>query len=146
MPTLWAKSQGTYPLHSAYEWAQVLAPADEYDNSTLVGSAGWVVAPEYSGVDVPFSHPFGFDWEFQIALDDDAKGYPDLLSPANAEGEGDPNHNSILLANALGLSASRTPRHGMGQEPPPSKLPSPGGSRRPRSTTRPLDSRCRSRS
>ncbi len=36
MPTLWAKSQGMYPLHSAYEWAQVLAPADEYDNSTLV--------------------------------------------------------------------------------------------------------------
>src|SRR6266851_3921837 len=104
MPTLWAKSQGTYPLHSAYEWAQGLAPADEYDNSTLVGSAGWVVAPEDSGADVPFSHPFGFDWEFSIALDAPSQR---LLSPANAgaeEGSDSPNHNTIALADQLGLT------------------------------------------
>ncbi len=97
----------TYPTASANEWVQVLARTEEYDRSTLVGGSGWVVAPEDSGADVPFSHPFGFDWEFQIALDD---GYIALLSPANAEQEGDdPNHNPILLANALGLSAPRGP-------------------------------------
>src|SRR5216684_1670894 len=104
MPTLWAKSQGTYPLHSAYEWAQVGDPNQEYDNTNLIGASGWVVAPEDSGADVPFSHPFGFDWELSIALDVPSQG---LLSPANAgaeEGDDSPNHNTIALADQLGLA------------------------------------------
>jgi hypothetical protein len=104
--TSWAKSHGTYMISARDEWVQVLAPHDDYDNTTLVGTAGWVVAPEMSGADMPFSHPFGFDWEFEIVLDD-AKGYQDLLSPASAVGGDDPNHNPILLANALGISAPR---------------------------------------
>jgi hypothetical protein len=104
--TSWAKSHGTYPSGSRDEWVQVLAPHDDYETTTLVGAAGWVVAPEMSGADMPFSHPFGFDWEFEIVLDD-ANGYQDLLSPASAAGGDDPNHNPILLANALGISAPR---------------------------------------
>jgi hypothetical protein len=104
--TNWAKSHGTYFVHSRDEWVQVLAPGDDYDDTALVGSAGWVVAPEISGSDMPFSHPFGFDWEFEIALDD-ANGYQDLLSPASATGGDDPNHNPILLASALGIGAPR---------------------------------------
>jgi hypothetical protein len=101
----WAKSGGkTYPTDTAFEWAQVQDPTQEDDDSTLIGASGWVVAPEDSGADVPFSHPFGFDWEFSIALDAPSQG---LLSPANAGAEergGNPNHNSIALADQLGLT------------------------------------------
>ena len=103
--TSWAKSDGTYPFDQPFEWAQVAVSAEEYDDATLMGASGWVVAPEDSGADVPFSHPFGFDWEFGIVLDEPSKG---LLSPANAEAEEgaeDANHNSIALAEQLGLIA-----------------------------------------
>ncbi len=43
------------------------------------------------------NHPFGFDWEFQLALDD---AYGVLLSPANVQGEGG---NPILMSAALGF-------------------------------------------
>jgi len=103
--TSWAKSDGTYPLDQDFEWAQVGVPSEEYDDPTLVmGASGWIVAPEDSGADVPFSHPFGFDWEFGIVLDEPSKG---LLSPANAqaeEGGDNPNHNTIALADQLGFT------------------------------------------
>src|ERR1700730_17676852 len=68
--TSWAKSNGeSYPTDKDFEWAQVQDPRQEYDDNTLIGASGWIVAPENSGGDVPFSHPFGFDWEFSIALD-----------------------------------------------------------------------------
>lgn len=101
----WAKSGGkTYPTDKDFEWAQVQDPKQEYDDETLIGASGWIVAPEDSGADVPFSHPFGFDWEFSIALDAPSQG---LLSPANAgreEGEDSPNRNGIALADQLGFA------------------------------------------
>jgi hypothetical protein len=100
----WAKSGGTYPTDKDFEWSQVLDPAQEYDDAGLIGASGWVVAPEDSGADVPFSHPFGFDWELSIALDAPSQN---LLSPANTGAEehgGSPNHNTIALAAELGLT------------------------------------------
>ena len=45
-------------------------PHDEdYDESNLVGATGWVLNPDFSKADFPFDHPFGFDWEFMLALD-----------------------------------------------------------------------------
>jgi hypothetical protein len=103
--TSWAASDGkTYPTSQDFEWAQVQDPAQEYDDAMLIGASGWIVAPEDSGGDVPFSHPFGFDWELSIALDAPSQG---LLSPANAgveERGGNPNHNTIALADQLGLT------------------------------------------
>src|SRR5204863_9620846 len=103
--TSWAKSDGkTYPTDKDFEWAQVRDPTQEYDDAALVGASGWIVAPEESGADVPFSHPFGFDWEIAIALDPPSQG---LLSPANALADelgGSPNHNGIALADQLGLT------------------------------------------
>jgi hypothetical protein len=89
----WSKSPGhTFPDLAedvAKEWKQVLAPDDEYDQFTLVGASGWVIQPGddgeqhwISGADVPFTHPFGFDWEFELALDPQ---YTSLLSPENKE-------------------------------------------------------------
>jgi hypothetical protein len=103
--TSWAKSDGkSYPVDRRFEWAQVADTENEYEDTTLIGASGWVVGPDDSGGDVPFSHPFGFDWELQIALDPASQG---LLSPANAIAEEervDPNNNSIALADQLGLT------------------------------------------
>src|SRR5262249_3044307 len=100
----WADSGGdTYPGDKSFEWEQVLAADDEYDRQP-VGVSGWVVKPEESGADVPFSHPFGFDWEFGIAVDD---GYEPFVSPANVhkeEEDDSPNENGIALADQLGLT------------------------------------------
>jgi hypothetical protein len=100
----WANSGGdTYPGDKPFEWQQVLDPTNEYDD-TPVGVSGWVVKPEESGADVPFSHPFGFDWEFGIAVE---KGLEGFISPANVnaeEDDGSPNTNGIGLADQLGLT------------------------------------------
>jgi hypothetical protein len=98
--TEWAASDGReYPLPVANEWVQVLAPSEEYDDATLVGASGWAINPEYAGTDVPFDHPFGFDWEINLALDDDNESRR-LLSRANAQQQ---EGKSIQLAAALGL-------------------------------------------
>jgi hypothetical protein len=102
-PDDWANDGGDYPLDKPFEWQQVLEATNEYDD-TPVGVSGWVVKPEESGGDVPFSHPFGFDWEFDIAVE---KGFEGFISPANVtkeEENGGPNANSIALADQLGLT------------------------------------------
>jgi hypothetical protein len=86
---------GHFPsVDAKQEWKQVL-PSDlnntdahdmDYEGSNLVGAVGWALNPEFSGADVPFDHPFGFDWEFLMALDqppDNPKQYTFLLTPAD---------------------------------------------------------------
>ena len=62
------------------------AHEEDQEGSNLVGASGWALDPRYSGGDVPFTHPFGFDWEFMLALDRPT-GEPDkytfLLTPAD---------------------------------------------------------------
>lgn len=102
----WAESGGnTFPLSADIEWMQALDHAQDYEGGSLVGCTGWAVAPDYSGADAPFDHPFGFDWEFQVALDDDMHGYQALLSPANIN----PQESGVgqLLASAQGLPMRR---------------------------------------
>jgi hypothetical protein len=50
------------------EWMQVLHPGSKADDDPVV-AAGVVVSPSLSENDVPFTHPFGLDWQFSIALD-----------------------------------------------------------------------------
>lgn len=102
----WAESGGnTFPLSADIEWMQALDHSQDYEKGNLVGCTGWTIAPDYSGADAPFDHPFGFDWEFQVALDDDKNGYQALLSPANIN----PQESGIgqLLASAQGLPIRR---------------------------------------
>ena len=95
----WSSNKiGKYPLSSGMEWVQTMAHEDEYDNAELVGASGWAIGPNDSGADVPFDHPFGFDWEFHVALDD---AYTALLSQASA------NDDRIAAAEALGLPVTR---------------------------------------
>jgi hypothetical protein len=68
-----------------YEWTQVLNPTSEFDDD-LVGLSGTAVSPEISEGDMPFTHPFGFDWEFYVAPD---QPYLSLLAPSNAGRPGD---------------------------------------------------------
>ena len=76
----WPASDGQFPYDDPKEWIQVLAPSDDYEEASLIGCTGWVIEPHYSGGDLPCDHPFGFDWEFEVALD---KEFQALLSPAN---------------------------------------------------------------
>jgi hypothetical protein len=76
-----------FPGNERKEWKQVLAPDDEYDEK-LVGATGWVIQPEFSGGDVPFTHPFGNDWEFFLALDGPQRPlFPEVCRPLQSEWE-----------------------------------------------------------
>lgn len=60
------------------EWMPVFGT--EVDDP-IVGFAGTLVEePQYSGNDMPFTHPFGTDWEFHVAPD---QAYASLLAPSN---------------------------------------------------------------
>ena len=69
-----------YPVCNR-EWNQVTAPGEDYDLDT-VGFSGWLIQPDISGADVPFTHPFGRDWECQVVLDPSFAG---LLAPGNVD-------------------------------------------------------------
>jgi hypothetical protein len=60
-----------------WEWTPVLDPSNEYDEQ-LVGLSGWALGPKLSDQDLPFLHPFGFDFEFMIAPDPPYQG---LIAP-----------------------------------------------------------------
>ena len=61
-----------------FEWGPVFG--DQFDTQ-LVGLSGTIpFDPTISGGDLPFTHPFGTDWEFFIIPDDD---YAPLLAPSN---------------------------------------------------------------
>ena len=63
-----------------FEWTPVFGSQVE-EQDQLVGFAGTLVEePQYSGADLWFTHPFGFDWEFHIAPD---PRYGALLAPSN---------------------------------------------------------------
>lgn len=83
---------GAFPsIDARLEWKQVAQPHDaDYEGPNLVGATGWALNPEFSGADVPFTHPFDFDWEFMLALDepaDDPTRYSFLLARANQSQE-----------------------------------------------------------
>jgi hypothetical protein len=83
-----------------YEWMQVLHPASEQDDE-IVGASGVAITPKLSGGDVPFTHPFGFDWEFFMALD---PPYNSLLAPGNVGPDGE-FVEAARRSAALGLNA-----------------------------------------
>ena len=61
-----------------FEWQPIFG--SEFDTQ-LVGLSGTIPAdPTYSGKDLPFTHPFGTDWEFFIVPD---QNYASLLGPSN---------------------------------------------------------------
>lgn len=68
----WASDQvggQTFPDNSTpvWEWNPVLNPGNELDDS--VGVSGVALSPQISKNDNWFYHPFGFDYEFYIAVD-----------------------------------------------------------------------------
>jgi hypothetical protein len=80
---VWRERGDDYPVCER-EWNQVTAPGGDYDVDTA-GFSGWLLQPEISGADVPFTHPFGRDWECMVALD---KDYVGLLAAGNAVPDG----------------------------------------------------------
>ncbi len=58
----------SFPQGATAEWMPVVDPGQDWDQHP-VGASGWVIAPNFSGADLPFTHPFGRDWEFSFAVD-----------------------------------------------------------------------------
>ncbi len=75
-----------------FEWVSVLNPTIEQDDE--VGVAGFAVGVDLSGADLPFTHPFGGDFEFGIVPD---AQYAGLLAPSNH----DPNATNDNIKNAF---------------------------------------------
>jgi hypothetical protein len=67
------------PSETVWEWTPILDKTNEYDVK-MAAIAGTVVQPDISGNDVPFTHPFGMDWECYISPDVD---FESLLAPTN---------------------------------------------------------------
>jgi PASTA domain len=107
-----AISLNTFPKDVAVEWIQPLAPNTEYD-TTIVAATGWAVHPRRVDTDFPFSHPFGTDWEFSLALDgtnaDGTGPFDFLLSRGNPADPAvkDERSEDETAATALKLSFPR---------------------------------------
>jgi hypothetical protein len=101
---VWAERGNDYPICTR-EWNQVGAPTEDYDLDT-VGFSGWLLRPEISGNDVPFTHPFGngLDWECMVALDQE---YASLLAPGNAVPDGADGLAAITDATVLSIPVPR---------------------------------------
>ena len=80
---VWVDRGDRFPI-CAREWVQIGDATEDYDLDP-VGFSGWLLRPEVSGADVPFTHPFGHDWECLVALDPE---YAGLLAPGNAVPDG----------------------------------------------------------
>ena len=62
-----------------FEWVSVLNPTIEQDDE--VGVAGFAVGVDLSGADLPFTHPFGGDFEFGIVPDAQYAGPARTVQP-----------------------------------------------------------------
>ncbi len=82
------------------EWTQVGAPAEDYDIDAVAFS-GWLLRPHMSTADLPFSHPFGFDWECMVALDPECSS---LLALGNRIPDGDDGQSAVAQAGPLGVT------------------------------------------
>jgi hypothetical protein len=100
---------GTFPsVDAQQEWKQVLEPHEEDHEGpdNMVGATGWALNPDFSGADVPFTHPFGFDWEFMIALDqphDDPTKYTFLLARGNQSQQAEGTGAAVEQATAMSI-------------------------------------------
>ena len=74
-------------------------PGEDYDEDAVVLS-GWMLEPELSGNDVPFTHPFGNDWECMVALD---SAYAGLLAAGNALPDGSDGADAMAAAQGLNI-------------------------------------------
>jgi hypothetical protein len=69
-------------LTGGHAWINALDPGNQFDQP-LIGLSGTVVSePEISHADLPFLHPFGFDYEFLVAPD---ARYDELVGPKMTE-------------------------------------------------------------
>jgi hypothetical protein len=106
------KVGGHFPsLDAKQEWKQVLLPPEEDYEVELAGASGWMLNPEFSKSDVPFDHPFGFDWECMVAVDHppDGAAEPPADTPATdytpllARGNQVPEEDDQVINRARGL-------------------------------------------
>ena len=86
----------------AREWTQVTAPGEDYDEQSVAFS-GWLLRPEHSGNDLPFTHPLGFDWECMVALDARFTGLLAAGNVSDDEALPDPTQQAAQRVEATSL-------------------------------------------
>jgi hypothetical protein len=99
--TNWAKgvcNNSTWLQGANYEWTPVLAPDDPLDNQ-IVGLTGITINEHSSGQEVWYTHPFGSDWNINLALDHD---YDFLFAP-NTPSSDNELDSAVKEANDDGL-------------------------------------------
>ena len=112
---------------SALEWVPVLDPQEEYGeyDVPMTAASGWIIDPNFSGGDVPFTHPFGFDWECELAVDTPASGpsgpgtgndYSYLVAVANRNDHRDSDATVSVTSVAEGLGIPVAPNGLLGIE------------------------------
>ncbi len=62
-----------------FEWLSIRDDGAQQEGH-IVGLSGTVLEPRISNADMPFTHPFGNDWEFYLVPDE---GYTTVLGPSN---------------------------------------------------------------
>lgn len=82
-----------------FEWVSVLNPDVEQDDE--VGLTGTAIKPDDSGKDLPFTHPFGPDFEFTITPD---PAYAGLLATANKNSANPTYADAWAAAAASGIT------------------------------------------
>lgn len=91
-----------------YEWTQAVAPSEQYDREAI-GVSGTAILVGNNGIsptDVPFLHPFGFDYEFNIAPDPQ---FNPLLAQGNtAPTSTDYSSTKTYASEQLGLAVPGT--------------------------------------
>jgi hypothetical protein len=86
-------------LTGGHAWINALDPGNQFDQP-MIGLSGTVVSePEISNADLPFLHPFGFDYEFLVAPD---AQYDELVGPNMTESY----KTATEAARAQGLDVS----------------------------------------
>jgi hypothetical protein len=94
---------GKFPTSQGFEWKQVTDTSSEYD-TTPVGVSGWAMFQDTASSDFMFTHPFGLDWEFLCAVDQqyyNLCSYPENLSLADSR-------DVVGKFSQLGLTAALT--------------------------------------
>ena len=92
------------------EWQPLLDQGKELSTvqgvlETVVGISGIAVQPQVSEGDVPFTHAFGYDYEFMVAPD---QPYFSLLAPSNSGVDHFSTPGAVVGEYASGVSAAKT--------------------------------------
>lgn len=85
-----------------FEWTPVISPSDEH--SSIVGVSGIALRVHQSTADMPFTHPFGYDYNYLLVPD---ANYESLLASTNSTFSDPDRSQASLEAKGSGITVSK---------------------------------------